>query len=821
MADDENEKPASDQPSEDLSSKKVAEEGSAPPSAPEAVPESAGSPEAKVESSEESSKSQKAKTDKKTTSKKEYNLGKLKRTTTTQAPSIASAKESTKPKAKKADAEYYSEDDDQDRAAAKPISQTRKRQSEKKKEGPELDWKFTIIGLIGLMMFGLVVHIFSINGGMVLNDRFRLDFLFNKFLIQQVSNDIVRDMISRPLMQPWVNASFVGDFGEYKTELMWYHTVDVFWHAFTCGLVFIFILTLSRYLHFQKRLSLNPYHLAAAAAAIFACHPFTSQVVSYLSARPVLLGVNNYFLSLNFFILGCLLKHPIARACFLFGALCTGAMSVWSNPEMISLPAVAAFSLLLMKRPLSQAKETFKEHPIVLALCALFTIALPASGMLGYKATNAINYYTQPLESLPYALSQVKAFIFYYLRCFIAPIGLSIDPPLAIASSASDPFFIAAVVGLAALIVVLLRLRNQPVLGLASMLLFTGFITHGFILQRDTVADWVAYLPLTGAAIFMSYGLVWLSQKHQRHAFFAFTAILLLFCTLTFWRNFEWSSNFLLWKSALDVRPKSALAHAMISTEYLHRMQPDLAEKHVLLARAYGPKQVMPQVAQAQLDLAKNNPERAFVNYSAAFKLAQSQNLPRAILLECMLGQVKCLIKERKLEMANLMLQQVDKIIPQDPRLLYLVGFAAVEEKKYELALNYLQAILKDDPSQTQAWEPLVRAALALKAYDGAYEAALNFDRHYPSPESKLLLARTAIVSKRESDAEQILKQLISQEPQNARALYLMSRLYKRKGNVAEWKKYREDAVKIDADIATKYDLPEQDVEDTITIPPK
>lgn len=820
MADDDT--PTSEQTDDQASKKTEAEAAAYEPPAPEAEPPV--TPSSREESANapiDFAKKQKQKQESKASLKKDINLGKLRRTTTTKTPSVASGKESDKAKPKKeAEPEFEYEEDEEDRPAAKPISQTRKR-PEKKNEGPEIDWKFTCIGLVSVMMFALVVHIFSINGGMVLNDRFKLDFLFNRFLLQKVSTDIVRDMISRPLNQPWVNASFVGDFGEYKTELMWYHTIDVFWHAFTCGLVFIFILTIGRHLHFQKRLSLNPYYLAAAAASIFACHPFTSQVVSYLSTRSILLGCNNYFLSLNFLLLGCLVKHAFARAMFLFGALSTGLMAIWSNPEMMSLPAVAGFSLLLMKRPLSKAKDTFKEHPFILTVCAMLSILVPASAVLGYKATDAINYFTQPLSSLPYALSQVKSFIFYYLRCFIAPFGLSIDPPLVLARSASDPFFIGAAAALVVLLFLLCRIKKQPILGLASLLFFSGFVTHGFILQRDAVADWVAYLPLTGASIFMAYGLVWLAQKHLKHAFFAFTAITLLFTTITLLREYEWSSNYLLWKSALDVRPKSGLAHAMIAKEYLRRMQPELAEKHVLLARSYGQNQVMPQIAQADLDLAKDNPAIAFANYSAAFKLADAQNLPKAIKLECMLGQTQCLIKERKLEVANMVLQQVDKIIPQDPRLLYQVAFAAMQERKYELALNYFQAILKDDPAQTQIWEPMARAALAVKLYDAAFEAANKYERYYPGPEAKLLLARTAIVVKRESDAEQILKQLISQEPRNARAIYLLSRLYKRKGNTAEEKKYREDAVKIDTDIASKYELPELEVEESSTIPSK
>lgn len=732
-------------------------------------------------------------------------LNRLRKTTTTQAPRVPSARD-------------LADDDDEEEESlpVKPISQTRK---DKAKDGPDLDLKFAVIGFVAVMLLGLVTHIFGINANLVLNDRFKLSFLFNQELMQQASENVFRDMISHPLMQPWTFASFIGDYGEYKTEFIWYHAVNVFWHAFNCGLVFAFVLTLCRHLHFQNRLRLNPYYLATATAALFACHPLASQTVTYLSARSILLGTNNFLLTLNFVLLGILVKHTVARTIFLFLALSTGAMAAWSNPEMIALPAVAAFSILLIKRPLSRWSETYKEHPIALSTCFAFSVLLPAATVLGIRATDAINYYSPALDSVAYAASQFKAFTFYYLRSFIFPLGLTVDPPLAIANGMMDPFAIAGAAILLLLAFVLCKIKREPILGLAVILVLAGFIPHGFMLQRDVVADWVAYLPLVGVSIFAGWGIASVAQKRLRNGLILLACLVVLFADLSIWRDWQWGSNFRLWKSALECRPKSSLAHAMISMQYLRRMQFDLAEKEAKLALAYDPDQVMARIAEAKVEMYKRNPIRAMEILASAKALAEKQGLPRAIALECELNKLQCLIVQKRIIEANLILQKLAVELPEDPRLVFLVGYAAMERREYEAAFKILQSAVSKDPSLGEAWEPMIRAAMQLRLYEQAYVAAHDYARHHSGPEVRMLLARAALINKRTDEAEQILKELDTQETRNARVKYLLSRLYKRAGKTYDWQKYRDDAVKIDADVAANYDLPELDLEDAITIP--
>ena len=57
---------------------------------------------------------------------------------------------------------------------------------------------------------------------------------------------------------------------------------------------------------------------------------------------------------------------------------------------------------------------------------------------------------------------------------------------------------------------------------------------------------------------------------------------------------------------------------------------------------------------------------------------------------------------------------------------------------------------------------------------------------------------------------------MISKDAKDARALYVLSRLYKHIGKTADWNKYKDEANKADPGIASSYPLPELDMEETL-----
>ncbi len=682
---------------------------------------------------------------------------------------------------------------------------------------PEMDWKFSIIAGVSAAFIGMLAHIFSINGGLVLYDRFNLAYLLNKMLMERVSKTILIDMLGAgPLTQPWLKSSFISDFGDYGLNFAWYHAVNVLWHAANSGLLFFFVLTVARHLHHQKRLKLNPYYLALVTAVLFACHPLSCESVSYLSARSCLLGANNFFLALNIFLWAALVRHKVARLCFTALGLLVTAMSVWSNPECMPLPAVALFTILLIKHPLSDWQKSMAEHPFISGILLALSILFPFMTMLGVEHTTALSYFSAVPQPLVYYASQVKALPFYYLRCFLLPIGLSIDPPLVIAQSLTDPFFIAAVLMLAAIAYLLAIRLRQAMAGLACLFLLAGFLPHALMIQKEIVADWVAYLPLAGAMIFAAYPLLILAEKNLPRAATVFISITILFLGLSIYRDWQWSSNTMLWQSALHLRPKSALANAMLSIEYLKMHEFTKAEELVNKAVGYGPELLQARLAQGKLLLAQNKPDQASAIFAGALNLAERQKLPEAALSECRLGELECLIKKQNEKQGNALLSKLFQELSGDARLIYLVALASYEGKNYEKAFKLFDQAVTSDPSLQESYEMMAQCALELRAYEYALQAAQKYMQAYDCEHARLLYARAAIAGKRYSEAEEILKQILAKEPKNPRVLYLLSRMYKMSGNLEDWKKYKDDAIKIDPDTVVKFALPELDYEESL-----
>ncbi|MBX9688167.1 MAG: hypothetical protein K2X27_15775 [Candidatus Obscuribacterales bacterium] len=683
--------------------------------------------------------------------------------------------------------------------------------------GPEMNWKFSIISAVSVLMLALTTHLFSINNGLVLNDRYNLAYLMSKPQMERVSQKILSDMLGlAPLGQPWLKSSFIADHGEYALNFMWYHVVNVYWHALSSALLFFVLLTMGRHLHHQGRMRVNPYHLALAAAALFAVHPLSCESVSYLSARSSLLGLNNFLLSLSLFLLSALSNHKLLKASFALLTLWTGLMSIWSNPECITLPFLAALSLLLVKNPIAKWKETFKEHPYALSTALALSIGVPALCFLGVEHTSAINLFLPTPELPAYIAGNIKGFVFYYLRCFFIPLGLSIDPPLiAAAKGFSDPLALLALAIVAALIFLSSRIK-EGILGFAAVLLIAGFLPHACMRQTDVVADWVAYLPLSAAMIFAAYGLCKLAEKNLRNASLVFVSLTLGLSGLSLYRNFQWGSNTRLWESALALRPKSGLAHAMLALEQLKVQNLDAAEKELKLASSYNPELVIARIAQAKLALARKQFSQADQILAAALNLADSQKLAPVVKNECRFVQLESLIAQHKAKEGNEILSRLLQDSPGEAKLIYLVALSALENKDYERAFSLLSKSLSLDPSLSEAWLPLTESALALRYFEQAYQIASTNLSSLDDANARILLARAALVYKHESEAEEILKNLVRRDPRNAKAAYLLSRLYKRIGKTEEWKKYRDDALKLEPAIVIKFPLPELETLDTL-----
>lgn len=689
---------------------------------------------------------------------------------------------------------------------------TSRRRNKKDTAGPKADWKFSSIAMVSVVFIALVNHIFSINGGMVLYDRFNLRYMLNPMLAEAAAKRIMADMLGgAPMTQPWLKSSFISDHAEYGLQMSWYHVVNAFWHAVTTGFVFLFVLTVARHLHHQGRLRITPHYLAAVSALIFACHPLTSETVAYLSARSSLLGTNNFFLCLDFFLVAILTKQPIAKFCFVVLTLWAGAMSIGSNPECMALPAVAFLTLLIIKGPLKDWQESMKDAPFLSGGAAFCALAVPFLPLLGLERTTAINLFTPTLATIPYVATQFKSLIFYHLRCLLLPIGLSIDPPFAIAQTASDPLAIGGLVLFIGLAIFLASKTRQAIFGVAALLFIAGFLPHFCIVQADAVADWVAYLPLTGVAIVAAYALCAFAEKNLQAAAITLLVGSMTLSALTIHRDWQWSSTLTLWQSAISLNPDSSLAHASVAIEYLKRQDVAAAASEAELAYKLDSKNVLANLAKGKVLIAQGKLPEAGKLIDDAIEFAKQQKLPKAVQADCNLVKLEYFVVDKKETEANELIRKIAEQLAGDAKIFYVVGLAAFQQDNYSQALQTFDKAMGMDPSLTECLPYMVRSAIKVGMYPQAMLAGKMYVEAMDCDDSRLMMAEAAILNKDETEATTQLQTLLDRSPKNAKALYMMSRMYKYFSKLDQAKKYEERAKHEDASIEKNFPLNDLD----------
>jgi tetratricopeptide (TPR) repeat protein len=608
---------------------------------------------------------------------------------------------------------------------------------------PELDWRFVLIAGVCVTMLAFVTHIITVNGGLVFNDRYNLAFLFDKQTLQLLSEQIVSDLFAKPLTQPWLKASLITDCGDYGNNYMWYHAVNILLHVAASGYFFAFLVRLCRILSAQGRLNVNPYYVAASAAALFACHPFTCEAVAYLSSRSALLGTVNYLLALNLFLLGFLAKNPFLRYGGYLFCLITACMSVWSNPESISLPTTMLVLVLLISKPFKLWRQTVKEHPYLIVLLFALALSVPLLKLLGIEYSQSIKFCQPVLGWESYLASALKALPFYYLPGMLIPIGLSIDPPFVVAASFADPLAIGGVLFVVVGLYLLYRARNSDFLFFAGFFILLGFIPHILLVQKDTVADWVAYLPLAGFSMLFGFAISVLSQKKFVFALSLFSFVIVLCFALSCWRDTQWSANAKLGQSALVWRPKSALAHALLVEPLLLSHRLEQASEQARLAVTYDPNLSCAWLAQGYAAIAQNKFSLAQKAFANVRDIVKRQALPQVLADEAELGEVECLVRQNKFSEADPLLIQIAKRQPAKARILYIVGLECLQKKDYGQGFRFFDAALREDPSAGASLEPAVICALETKMYKEAYVLAGLLKERFDSAVARGLYAKS------------------------------------------------------------------------------
>ncbi|MBX9877319.1 MAG: hypothetical protein K2Y22_02575 [Candidatus Obscuribacterales bacterium] len=672
----------------------------------------------------------------------------------------------------------------------------------------KINWKFFYMLLSSIVVIVFAAHLSGLWGGLVFNDLETLKFLSTVQDSHTFWSGLWTQAFKTPLTQQYLKATYAWDYEAAGFSVVWHHIVNLGLHLVASGYLFILVFTMSWRLKHQGRLDVDPYMLAFASAAIFACHPFTSEAVGYISGRVAPLMAANYFLALNCFLLSQLAKSRALRIWgYIFSAIFVVNAILVSN-EALLLPLTMIMIALIIKQP--GIKWTEWATRKVWVLCTLIVLAgtLPYLALLGVSVPSGNGNGLQLLPAVSYYATQLKAVVTYYLRGFLIPIGLTVDPPCVLANDFADPLAILGGVVLLGAIFCIWFFRSRPMISFGFYLFIAGLVPSIALLQPEYVADRRIYLSLAGLSILAGWALAKLAMTNWQKTLIVTASALLVLIGLTMWRNYSWSSNEALWQSAIAANANSGRAHAMYALSLIQNGKTEKAVMESKQALQLSPGTVPATLAVAATLLNSKDYQGASEQFAHAVELAQKQKLSPEIVGTAASGAAESLMRLGKGQNAMSYAQLAEETDPNNPRVHYIVGNCMLQARQFHLAYFELQNAVKLNPALAEAWEPLSRAAIAMGSGDEAYRAALMAEKIDKSPRAKTAVPRVLIWAGQYDKAETLLKESLKKDEKNPEILALLSFAEKQLGEGAQAEFHKKAAEELDKDAFAKADLP-------------
>jgi Tfp pilus assembly protein PilF len=277
--------------------------------------------------------------------------------------------------------------------------------------------------------------------------------------------------------------------------------------------------------------------------------------------------------------------HPRSAHAALFASFGLGLLA---KPSVVTLPFVL---LLLDAWPLGRLGRRGRGIA-ARALARAFVEKLPlfalsaAACWMTLRAQSAAGV-VLALERLPVAERVGNALVAYvvYLRRFLWPSDLAVFYPL---SGSGLPFWQPLGAGLLLLALTLLALRAWPRRGYLAVgwLWFLGVLVPMIGLVQvgsQALADRYMYLPLTGLAIALAWGVSDAVGRHARRRTAAACVALLVVGALAWTTRLQlrhWRDSVSLFEHALAVTEGNAVAHTQLGAAYSERGQIGLSIRH-------------------------------------------------------------------------------------------------------------------------------------------------------------------------------------------------------------------------------------------------
>ena len=412
------------------------------------------------------------------------------------------------------------------------------------------------------------------------------------------------------MYRPVLMVTYALNYHFWGLDVTGYHIVNNLIHSLNAVLVFLIVSTLLYRHREQKeppvldgwRTSWYTIIPPLFSGLLFGVHTINSQAVNYISSRSVLLVTLFYLTSFYLYIKARNEVEGSRYKLYYIGAFIAYGLSLLSKEIGITLPLMLLLYEYLFHR--SDMKGYISNF---IRWQSLFWS--PAVGYLIMrkvligKALITLTWSTfwdgggMARSIYSNILTQIKVTVFYYIKFFILPMGLSVDHDMAGVSigSIGDPTLLLSLIIAAIIIGVAVFVRRRyAIISLGIAWFFITLLPETILPLNIIVNEHRTYLPVAGltlAAGSLMGVLLGSSVWKERRVLITGVALLIIILlgTGTIIRNQIWRDGYSLWSDAVQKVPESFRAHGELGNIYFERGLMEKAEEKIKKAISLNP----------------------------------------------------------------------------------------------------------------------------------------------------------------------------------------------------------------------------------------
>jgi len=623
--------------------------------------------------------------------------------------------------------------------------------------------KINIAAVLGLLVIGFLAYAATLSAPFLASET-RTILENPSFQDFSKVNDIVR--IDQIFNGSLPKLSFSINYLLGHSTPWGYHLVNLVIHL-GVGLAFYWVVR-EWLVFFDEK---NPdylYWLPLVAAGIHLLHPLNSQAVILISSRPILFSSLFYLLTFGFLarFLRIYKEDPIKAKSSIDLLLVMSCFAVGgtSDPVMVTLPVLGwIFYRFYMASSNQKIEgEIFALTLIPWIIYLIYQFSTPAAELLTEHSGKS--------GSLPalYFLTQIKAFIFYYLPKALFPMHLNLDPDFRLVSGFRDWTWMISLIAIGALFALSRSTRSSMVQWafLWTFLIFISFYALG--MDDPVVSEPRFYLPGLGIYLILAIGLVELGIRHPIAGWLRIGVPVLLMI-LTFSRGQHYQSEISLLQETARSSPHKPRVHYELGRAYLKESLTEEAEQELVTTLELNPKYIPALIKMGELHIQRKEYAKALESFEELIR----QNIKGP---GVNFNAGVALLEMKKAKDA---IPYLEKAVAKQPGIAYWhLTLARAYHKSHQLqkALKYYRASLQIDPNQPAAHNEMGLVFWDMKSYyfaDASFQTAHQLDNQ--CEEALNNLVSSSMLFKQYDKAIIYINRLLEINPNNDSAQQLLT----------------------------------------------